>query len=185
MEFTQKYTESQQKKLLKSIGIYVDTREHEGKNDHILTYFDKHEIPWIKKKLDAGDYSYFLPANPDLGITENLDFSGEVMIERKANLEEISGNLTATRKKGEKPGQRIRDEFARAPAHKILLIENASYKRLAEGDYNTDFAPKAFAAKLFSMWHEFNIPVIFMPDKNYTGQFIYNYFYYYLRNLMK
>lgn len=101
------------------------------------------------------------------------------MVERKANLEELSGNLTAN------SGKRIRKEFARAPKNKILLIEEATYPMLVEGKYDTEFNPKAYWAMLLSMWHEYGIPVMFMPNKKYSGQFIYGYLYYYIRNLLK
>lgn len=173
------------KQILNSIGIICDTREKQGKNDHILNYFNNNDIPWKREALLSGDYTLYIPKNESLGIIEDINFANQIMIERKRNLEEISGNIVEIRKKGEKPGQRIRDEFARAPANKVLLIEDASYMSLVKGNYNTNFAPKAFTAKLFSMWHEYNIPIFFMPDKEYSGHFIYMYFYYYLRNLIK
>ena len=84
-------SKKEQDAVLSSMTILVDTREHEGKNDHILSYFDKREIPWKRQKLDQGDYSCMIPANEGLGISEDLYFDREVMIERKANLNEISG----------------------------------------------------------------------------------------------
>ena len=173
------FTDSQRKKLLDSIVILVDTREHKGKNDHILDWFDKQNIPWERKKLNAGDYSLYLPKNEKLGITQDISFEDEVMVERKASLIELSGNITA--KGGSKPGQRIENEFARSPKNKVLLIENASYEKLVTGNYNTDFAPKAFWAKLFTYWHRYDVPTYFMENTRYSGQFIYGYLYYYLR----
>lgn len=171
-------TETQRKKLLASLVIQVDTREKTGKNDHILNFFDKKEIPWVKKKLDYGDYGFYVPKNEELGIPEDISFADKIMIERKANLEEISKNLC-------QDNGRIYREMASAPPRKVLLIENASYKDLVEGNYNTQFAPKAFWAALLSMWQRYDIPVFFMPDKRYSGQFIYGYFYYYLHNVLK
>ena len=103
MKFTKHYTDTEQKKILQSLTIITDTREHEGKNTHILDYFDEHNIPWIRRMIDAGDYAFFVPANPDLGINEDLDFSDEIMVERKKNLEEISGNFCEKRPKDKKP----------------------------------------------------------------------------------
>jgi len=158
--------------------ILVDTREKQGKNDHILTYFDKKGISWERRKLNAGDYAPLIRNSPEYGIMEDIDLSSEIIVERKANLEEISRNITIDK-------SRIKREFSRAPQNKILLIENSSYSKLVDGDYNTGFAPKAFWASLFSMWHQYGIPVIFLEDKKYTGQFIYGYFYYYARGLFK
>ncbi len=172
------YTESEQKKLLNSMTILVDTREHEGKNDHILGKFDEKKIPWKKFKLDAGDYSFMVPANEDLHIPYDLYFDKEIMVERKKDLEEISGNFT-------KEKTRIKTEFACSPPNKVLLIENSSYEKLVNGEYDTQYNPKSFWGSLFSVWHQFDIPVFFMRDRNYSWQFIYGYFYYYLRNMIK
>ena len=54
-----KYTDSEERELLDSIVILVDTREKV--NDHITDYFDKHHIPYKKKALKNGDYSFFVP----------------------------------------------------------------------------------------------------------------------------
>ena len=165
--------------------ILVDTREHKGKNDHILDYFDKHNIKWERKKLNAGDYSFYLPKNEKLGITEDIYFEDEVMVERKANLEEISANCCEKATKDSKPRQRIENEFARSPKTKVLLIENASYEMLVRGEYSTDLAPKSFWAKLFTYWHRYDVPTYFMPNTRYSGQFIYGYLHYYLRERIR
>ena len=110
---------------------------------------------------------------------EDISFETEIIVERKANLEEISGNFS------ENKAQRIRAEFERAPSSKVLLIENASFSKLVNGKYDTKLNPKAFWALLLTFWHQYNIPVFFMPDNTYSGQFIYSYFYYYLRGMLK
>lgn len=175
-----KYTDKEQKQLLDSIVILADTREHDGKNSHILKYFDDNNIKWSKKKLPYADYSFMIPANDDLNIPRDLDFSSKVVIERKANLEELSGNLTSNSERS-----RIKKEFALAPDNKIVIIENASYANMVDGRYNTNYDKKSFWASYHSIWHEFNIPIIFMPNPAYTPVFIYGYFYYYMRNLLK
>ena len=158
--------------------ILVDTREHKGKNDHILNYFDAKGISWERRKIDYGDYSFYLPKNEELGIDKDYDFSNQIMVERKANLEELSGNHTKER-------IRLENEFRGAPPNKILLIENATYHDMVNGNYNTEYSPKAFWASMFTMWHRYNIPTIFLEDKKYTGQYIYGYFRYYLYEVLK
>ena len=44
-----KYTEAEEKELLSSIVILVDTKEKV--NNHITDYFDAHGIPYKKKAL--------------------------------------------------------------------------------------------------------------------------------------
>lgn len=169
-------TESQRKKVLASLVILCDTREK--KNDHITKYFDDNNIPWERRKLDTGDYAPYIPKNESLGIEEDISFANEIMVERKGSLEELSGNFSDST-------MRIYKEFAKSPKNKVLLIENATYKHLITGAYNTQLNPKAFWAKLLSVWHKYDLPFVFMPDPKFSGQFIHGYFYYYLRSLIK
>lgn len=59
--------------------IIVDTREQ--KWDHIKDYFDRNGIEYVIQKLDEGDY-----LNTDCPV---------VVIDRKANLQEIATNLSS------------------------------------------------------------------------------------------
>lgn len=158
--------------------ILVDTREHENKNDHILNFFDSKKIPWKKVKLDYGDYSFMIPADESLGIFRDLYFSKHIMIERKANLEEFAHNVSKER-------DRIKKELALAPLNKVIIIENSDYSDIINGNYRGEYNPKAYYGTVHSFWHEFNIPIIFMPDKKYTGNFIIGYFWYYFRGFIK
>lgn len=176
--FDREYSDSEIKKILGTLVMLVDTREKKGKNDHILNFWTAKGVEWRKQKLDYGDYSCLLPANEELGIPEDISFASEIMVERKQNLTEISGNVSDST-------HRIYRELKSAPPHKVLLIENNTYNDLVNGNYNTKLAPKAFWAALLSMWHRYGIPVFFMPDTRYTGQFIYGYLYYYVRDKLK
>ena len=164
--------------MLKSIVILVDTREKEGKNDHILKYFDGMKIEWKRRKLDAGDYSFYLKKNEELGIPHDIWFDKEIMVERKANLEEFAANISRER-------DRIKKELTIAPPNKVILIENASYSDMVNGNYQSNYSPKSYFATVHSFWHEFNVPFVFMDDKRFSGLFIIGYFQYYLHNIIK
>ena len=166
--------------MLDSITILVDTREHDGKNDHILNYFDTKKIQWKKMKLDYGDYSFMVPADDELGIPRDLYFNKKCIVERKANLEEFSGNMTSNSERS-----RVKKELALAPPKKIIIIENGSYADVVNGNYNTKYDSKSYWATIHSMWHEFDVPFIFMPNPQYTGMFIRGFFQYYLRDIIK
>src|SRR5690554_2679547 len=107
------FTEAEQRELLSSLVVLVDTREQQ--NGHITKYLDKHRIEWKTKKLDYGDYSFFLPAAPQLGVARDLYFTREITIERKANLDELAGNLTHGRAAFEA-------ELIRANGCKLFLL---------------------------------------------------------------
>lgn len=171
-----KYTDKEIDELVASITILVDTREKQ--NSHITESFDKNGIPYKKKALDYGDYSFMLPKNELLSIPRDMMFASKVVIERKASLEEISGNLTKERDRFEK-------ELCLAPKTKVLLIENANYSDVASGNYNTQYNKKSFLASLHSFWFKYNIPIMFMPDNKYSALFIKKYFEYYLKNYLR
>ncbi|MCK8828149.1 ERCC4 domain-containing protein [Natroniella acetigena] len=172
-----RYTKSELDQLLDSIVILIDTREK--KNDHILKYFDKHEIEYKSKKLDFGDYSFMLPRNEELGIARDIYFNNQIVIERKASLEELSGNMTQDR-------ARFENELLRSNQAKfILLIEDEQgYKNILAHKYNTKYNPRSYIGGLMSFQHRYNITIQFL-DPVTVGNFIRWEFYYYLREYLK
>ena len=90
------------KRLTKSMIVLVDSREK--KNSHILDYFKKQKITYQVEKLEYGDYSFMIPA---VAAGEDIYFHKDIIIERKASLEELSGNLAQKR-------QQFETEFLKA-----------------------------------------------------------------------
>ena len=172
-----KYTDSEEKELLDSIVILVDTREKV--NSHIIDYFDKHHIAYKKKALKNGEYSFYIPENEKLGIFRDTYFHDEIFVERKASLEELSGNLSTKRADFE-------EELAVAKAHKkYLLIENANYEDIVNGKYNTQYNKKSYLGSIHSFNHKYDLEIVFMPNNTYSPIFIYGVMQYYLRNLIR
>lgn len=172
-----KYSSKEKEKIFSNITIIIDTREQ--KVEHITNYFAKAGINFVVQKLNYGDYSFFIPQNDELNIPRDIYFDNEIVVERKASLEELSGNLVANDR------SRFEKELCLAPPKKVLLIENASYGDMLEGNYRTQYSNKAFWASLHKLWHEYDIPFVFMPEKKYSGLFIRGYFEYYLKTLMR
>lgn len=156
--------------------ILIDKRE---KNiDHLIRYFDKANIEHISKSLAYGDYSFYIPMNEQLSIPRDLYFDKKIVIERKGSLEELSGNLTKER-------DRLSKELSLAPRTKVIIVENANYSDIVTGNYNTQYNNKSFWASIHSLWHKYNVPIVFIPDNTYTGFFIKGYFEYYLKNYLR
>jgi len=170
-----KYTDKEKKELLKSIGILVDTREQE--NSHIINWFDSKGIVYKTKAMDQGDYSFFIPKNELLSIPRTLYFNHEIMIERKNSLEELSGNFTEGRDRFEK-------EMVLAPKCKSLLIENSNYIDICKGNYNTEYKKESYLPTLHTFMHRYNLPTMFMPDKEFSAIYIYYTCYYYLKEIL-
>lgn len=172
-----KYSEDEQKQLLKSMVVIIDTREQQNK--HITDYFDKHKIPYEVKTLEVGDYTFYLPANETLSIPREMSFEKDIIIERKNSAEELSTCLTKTR-------SRFENEFIKAKdAKKYLLVENCNYQDIVNGNYNSQYNSKGFLGSLHSFDHKYDLRIVFMPDSSYTPIYIYGVLQYYLRNLIK
>ena len=92
-----RYSVEDAKRLLKQMVILVDSREK--RNGHISDYFEKNGIAYQKTKLDYGDYSFMIPAS---AAGEDIYFHRDCVVERKASLEELSGNLAQERERFEK-----------------------------------------------------------------------------------
>lgn len=165
------FTEAERKTLEENIVILCDTREQS--NGHIIGYFNSHGIRYENKKLDTGDYSFYIPKIPGI-IERAIGFDKEIAIERKANLDELASNLTKGR-------ERLKDELKRAENMRFfLMIEGAVFEDIGNHNYKSQFNPKAFCASLTSMELEYGFTTKFVP-KYYAGGLIYTTMKHYLR----
>lgn len=163
------FSDGELTKKLKEIVILTDTREQV--NSHVLEYFDKHKIKHMARALTTGDYTAML-----CGDT----FEHDVVIERKANLDEIAGNFTVGR-------QRFEDEFLRAKARgtKVhLIVENASWGGILAHNYRSKLKPQSLIASMLSWQARYNITVTFCRPSE-TGLIIYRTLYYWIRDALK
>lgn len=170
------YTDKEIDTLCKSIVILVDTREKE--NSHITDWFDQNKVPWKKKALKNGDYSFLLPTSPGLNIDRDLYFDHEIMVERKRNLDEIAGNFTTYR-------ARFEEELATFQGKKYLLLENSSYGDVIKANYRSKLSVKSFIGTLHSFNHRYNMEIVYMPEDKFSGPWIYGTFLYYLKNILR
>lgn len=158
------WTEAELKTELSKLAIICDTREQDT---HCEEYFKKKGIKTIVRKLDTGDYS------AQLG---DLTLERTVAIERKRNLDELCGNMTADR-------DRFEREFLRAKAyglHIFLIVENASWSDIMLGNYRSKLSSKSLSASIFSWLARFNVTLLFCKP-NETPRIIYGILYYYAR----
>lgn len=138
--------------------IIFDTREK--KNDHIINYFQRHEIPFEIKKLDTGDYMN--AENPT------------VVIDRKRNLNEVATNLCS------KDDARFWREVRRSYRDKqkfIVLVEHGGLiKSLQDvANWNSQYSKitgKQLQAEMYRVGIAYNVEWVFC-DKRSTGKIIY------------
>jgi ERCC4-type nuclease len=170
-----KYTDKEQKELLASMKLLIDTREQKG--DHIINWLDQKKIAYKKQKLNQGDYSFYVPKNPVLNIDRDLHFDNEICIERKNSIDELIGNFASDR-------TRIESEFLRHKGKMILLVEDSSYGDIINGNYRSKYSIQSAIGTLHAFSARYNIPFIFI-DSKYSGHFIYYTLSYYLREIIK
>ena len=169
-----RYSETQVKGRLQEMGVLVDTREQVW--DHIEDTLGEKKIPVQRGKLPCGDYTALLPD----GRGGFLSLEDEVVIERKANLDEIAGNFTVDRR-------RFEAEFLRAKAAGVkvfLLVENASWRKIYSHDYRSKMAPKALAASLLAWQVRYGITLLFCQPED-SGRIIYSTLYYWAKERLE
>ena len=158
------WTEAELKAELSKLTIIEDTREQDH---HCAEYFQKHSIPHITRKLDTGDYS------AQLG---DMTLERSVAVERKRNLDELCGNMTADR-------DRFEREFLRAKAHGLhifLIVENATWSDIFLGNYRSKLSSKSLTGSILSWLARFDVTLMFCkPDE--TPRLIYGILYYFAR----
>lgn len=163
------YTDSEIKKALSELTIIIDSREQV--NFHISSWLDGKGIKHITRALETGDYSAML---------DGETFEDEVVIERKANIDEIAGNFTQGR-------ERFEREMIRAKANGIkvfLIIENASWHDILLHNYHSQLKPQSLMASLLSWQVRYNITIMFCRPEE-TAQLMYSTLYYWAWNRLK
>jgi hypothetical protein len=116
-----------------------------------------------------------LPAMPEAGINRDTYFDGEIIIERKRNLDELAANFTTGR-------ERFKDEMIRAGhAQKYLIVEQGGgYAAILNQQYHARLSAKSFFASLLSFQARYGLNVVFTgPDM--TADIIWGLLYYHVR----
>lgn len=175
-----KYTDAELKVLLKNLCVICDTREQ--KWQHIKQYFDDKKINYKVEKLQQGDYSVCIQSNDEtipIGITRDLYFTDEVVVERKANIDEVAGNMK------EPDRTRLKKEFSylRAKGVKVYFyIQDENYDiNIRQGNYRSQYNPKALYASIKDFESEFGFEV--RPVRSEViGSEIYYTLYYHVRS---
>lgn len=171
-----KYTDKEIDELIKSMVIICDTRE---KNSlHIIDYFKQKNVPVEIRKLDTGDYSFKLPAKPELGIMRDTYFKS--FVERKNSVDEICGNLQKDTQHA------FINELIRSQGSRfVIFVEDIHFdKNLAQGKYRSRYEPKALKGRLESLMVKYDFEIRPM-DKTMIGHNILHRFMYQLRHYLK
>lgn len=174
---------NEKKEFMKKVTVLIDTREQ--KNQHITDVLGSLGIMWTAQKLDFGDYSF---------TADGRDFSHSCVIERKADIDEVYGNITADRERIEKE----LDTISRNARQCTFLLENCSgWEHLKGYEIPEAQAEKQgrkvrnIGASVYSAlqaWkcgNRYSFSVEFVPDHNRSALKILEVFFWYYHNYKK
>jgi len=149
---------------IKQIVVIIDTREKEI--DHIINVFKVMGVKYKFDKLESGDYTYFF-INNDMSTVH-----GNILVERKRNLNELAINFTTGR-------TRFKNEFERIENVDLhLLIEDSKVlDNIHEQKYRSEIHPNSFIASLLSFQMKYGIKCHSI-SKYYTALYMLRLFYY-------
>ena len=190
--------------------IVIDTREKKIQN-HIINKFDEgfenkpsHHDMYRGKKSTYGDpVQYFIK---DKGLKvgdytiavqlpngEVINFQDKVVIERKADLNELCCNLFDSKSKDEEGLTRFERELKRAyeqgiKLHLLVEVSDMHSKILSSKHFRYDKASKVSPASFYAMLHalavRYNIS-IWYTDKSNSARLIHDILYYHAREYLK
>jgi ERCC4-type nuclease len=191
--------------------IVVDSRERSIK--HILNEFDKgfenkpshHDMCLGKKSTYTDPIQYFIQEKGlkvgDYTIAVKLpnkdviNFKNMVVIERKADLNELCGNLFDNKSKDKEGLTRFERELKRAydkniKVHLVIETTDMHSKILSSKHFRHDKASKVNPKAFYSMLHTLSVRYgvsIWYTDKKHSARLINDILYYqareYLRNI--
>lgn len=175
-----KFTDSEVKKIMKEMIVIIDTREKA--NDHVKVWFEAKKKKYKVQKIDQGDYSCYIPKGVIKGIDRDIYFDKAIVVERKANIDEIASNFSSS------DYPRISKEFAILKSNntkcRLFVEDTLFHKHLRNGTFRSEYDPKTLHARLKGFEAEFGI-TIEAVGKEYMGSEIYNTLYYYVRDYLK
>lgn len=173
-------SDTEKLKFMEKVTILTDTREQ--RNQHITVALDKLNVRHECKKLDFGDYSFIL---------DGRDFSMSCIIERKANVNELWGNVTKDRARFEKEMSAAHsiakstvlliegvEDWARLKAYKV-----PDYEMIHQGRKIEDIGEYVFSTlKSWGCSNRYGFDVRFIGDNANSAAAILETFYWYYHN---
>lgn len=140
---------------LEHLTLLVDTREQDTLS--FRRRMKEAGIPWERRKLDFGDYSMKV----ELEDGNEVDFSPDIAIERKMNLDELCQCYGKERKRFQKEFSRAKE----AGAKLYLLVENGNWEKAFDGNYRSQMKPQALTASLTAWLARYDCQVLFCQAK--------------------
>ena len=170
-------------------GFEYKPSHHDMYRGKKSTYSDAIEYYIQEKGLKTGDYTIAV----QLPSGEVINFQDKIVIERKADLNELASNFYDSKSKDENGLTRIEREFLRAKEkgikiHLLIETEDAISKILSSKHFRYDKAskinPKSFMMMFLSLCNRYNINVWYCNKKD-SSRIIHDLLYVYAREYLK
>ena len=170
-------------------GFEYKVSHHDMYRGKKSTYSDPIQYYIQEKGLKVGDYTIAV----QLPNGEVINFQDKIVIERKADLNELASNLYDSKSKDEEGLTRIEREFLRAKEkgikiHLLIETEDAISKILSSKHFRYDKAskinPKSFMSMFLSLCNRYNINVWYCNKKD-SARIIHDLLFYYCREYLK
>lgn len=165
MELNTIFTPAEIEECINSMIVLVDSRERPCKEQEKRC--EAFGVPYERRTLNYGDYTYSFTLPNGKRIDQGEPICGDAVIERKMSLTELSGNLC-------QEFDRFNREFRRAMDHDAsvyLLVEDASWEKIYNHNYDTAFNEKAYLKRLLRLAAEYDVKPIFCR-KETSGKLI-------------
>ena len=170
-------------------GFELKPSHHDMYRGIKSTYGDPVQYYIKDKGLKVGDYTIAV----QLPSGEVINFQDTVVVERKADLNELASNFYDSKSKDENGLTRIEREFLRAKEqgikiHLLIETEDAMSKILSSKHFRYDKAskinPKSFMMMFLSLCNRYDINVWYCNKKD-SSRIIHDLLYVYAREYLK
>lgn len=132
---------------LEKMTIIVDTREQ--MTDSALRRFGTFGYPFLREKLNFGDYSAFVTLDDDTVIS----LANKVNIERKMNIDELAMCFGRERDRFEREFERMRASGGRM----YLLVEGYTPEKVYKHRYKSKMHPNSIIGSLLAWQARYHI----------------------------
>ncbi len=158
---------------LKTMCILVDNREQETERSRAR--YAQFGCPYERTTIRTGDYS----AKFQLPDGTWFDMREYITVERKMNADELCLCFGEQRNRFIKEFERLKESNIRM----WLLVENATFKKMYNGQYRSKYRPKALIASTLAWQARYNCRIV-MCDESVTGKLIHDILYYEAREIL-
>lgn len=149
-----------EKEAIASMVVVCDTREQE--TPALKRRLTALKADFRREALKEGDYTCEYQKTASKGLLRL-----PVVVERKMNLAELALCFTSERGRFEREMERIKEKGLRA----YLLIENASWEDIYDGNYRSQMSPESLVGSLLAWSIRYGLHIIFCRSAT-TGKLI-------------